>query len=521
MNVLKNISISAGLLLASIAGGAQEQSKHEINIHAGSGLSTFKYSMNAGTQHFGWGGSGGLGYTCFFSESFGVGTGVGATYYNASINADGTTARLELTDNYGDDFVLNTILDRYRENQNLLFLDIPLYLQFQSRGKHRFYLLGGGKFSIPLISSFDVKNAAISNSAYYAYLDNTLYAPNFRGLGSFTERNFDGKVSLKNAYMLIAETGIKWQISKTISIYTGIYIDYGLNDIRNESLTSFIQPPTAQSADFKTNSLLVSQHSSGKGFVESIKPFAAGLNIRLAINGKTQSQDISYPDEIFIPAEPEPEVKPEPEPEIAVEPVETVEPVESAKPVEKPVIKEKEPLKLQSICDYDIAMANLTPARLTILEKNIEIMKANPEIKVICEGHTCDLGTDGLNIKIAKKRAEVVFDYMVSQGIAPERLSVSYKGEVEPKHPNTTVENRYMNRRVEFIVVENGEHEVQSSVSQITDDTDDTDDTNDTNDADTNDTDDIQNNDTQTDAPTTANQPDSACSGDGPAVQTV
>lgn len=69
-------------------------------------------------------------------------------------------------------------------------------------------------------------------------------------------------------------------------------------------------------------------------------------------------------------------------------------------------------------------------------------------------GHTCDLGSTTYNENLSRERAESVVDYLVSQGVAANRLQVKDYGESDPRVPNTSIENRQQNRRVELSVLE-------------------------------------------------------------------
>lgn len=75
-------------------------------------------------------------------------------------------------------------------------------------------------------------------------------------------------------------------------------------------------------------------------------------------------------------------------------------------------------------------------------------------LKIIRVGHTCDIGSEETNIRIGQQRAETIKTYLVSKGIAANRIQVTSKGEADPIAPNTSEENRRQNRRVEVIVVE-------------------------------------------------------------------
>lgn len=69
---------------------------------------------------------------------------------------------------------------------------------------------------------------------------------------------------------------------------------------------------------------------------------------------------------------------------------------------------------------------------------------------VLIEGHTDDLGSDAYNLKLSIKRAEKIRQLLLSGDIGDELISVVGYGESMPVVPNTSEENRSINRRIEF-----------------------------------------------------------------------
>jgi len=89
-----------------------------------------------------------------------------------------------------------------------------------------------------------------------------------------------------------------------------------------------------------------------------------------------------------------------------------------------------------------------------LLNNVAEVMNAHPEIKQFrVEGHTDDQGGDDYNLNLSERRAKMVVKYLISKGVAPERLVAKGYGESRPIDTNKTKEGRANNRRVEFHVV--------------------------------------------------------------------
>jgi len=69
-------------------------------------------------------------------------------------------------------------------------------------------------------------------------------------------------------------------------------------------------------------------------------------------------------------------------------------------------------------------------------------------IKLSIEAHTDNVGSNAANIMLGLDRARAVRDYLVSQGVAPNRIRISSAGEDAPIAPNTTAIGRQQNRRI-------------------------------------------------------------------------
>lgn len=84
----------------------------------------------------------------------------------------------------------------------------------------------------------------------------------------------------------------------------------------------------------------------------------------------------------------------------------------------------------------------------------LKFLKRNPKITIEVQGHTDDIGKDEDNLNLSQKRAEAVREYLLEQGINPERLLAKGYGESQPVAGNITDEDRAQNRRTEIKILE-------------------------------------------------------------------
>ena len=100
--------------------------------------------------------------------------------------------------------------------------------------------------------------------------------------------------------------------------------------------------------------------------------------------------------------------------------------------------------------DYD--SADIRESDRPIMAENAEALKKFDFIRVTIEGHADERGTVEYNLALGERRARAAFDYLVSLGVAAERLkTVSYGKEV-PVCQQSTEDCWSRNRRDHFAV---------------------------------------------------------------------
>ncbi|MGW8161064.1 MAG: OmpA family protein [Desulfobulbales bacterium] len=115
------------------------------------------------------------------------------------------------------------------------------------------------------------------------------------------------------------------------------------------------------------------------------------------------------------------------------------------------LIKEQISLRANNIF-FDFDKSVLRPESYHELNRWVDVLKKNPDIKAEIQGHTCSIGTEAYNQKLSERRAKAVVDYLVKQGIDKNRLTMEGFGETRPAASNATKEGRELNRRVEVLL---------------------------------------------------------------------
>ncbi|MBT1701063.1 PD40 domain-containing protein [Fulvivirgaceae bacterium PWU4] len=111
---------------------------------------------------------------------------------------------------------------------------------------------------------------------------------------------------------------------------------------------------------------------------------------------------------------------------------------------------------------YDLDKANIRPDAAKELDKLVQLLIDNPEIKIELSSHTDSIATVEYNQDLSQRRAESAVKYLVDNGISPDRLVAKGYGELRPIARNTNPdgtdnpEGRDRNRRTEFKILEVG-----------------------------------------------------------------
>ena len=85
------------------------------------------------------------------------------------------------------------------------------------------------------------------------------------------------------------------------------------------------------------------------------------------------------------------------------------------------------------------------------IQKNGEYMKRRMSTKIMVEGHADSRGTNEYNLALAERRAGAVRDYLVSLGIAADRITIVSKGEEAPFCTEESESCWQQNRRGHFL----------------------------------------------------------------------
>jgi peptidoglycan-associated lipoprotein len=150
--------------------------------------------------------------------------------------------------------------------------------------------------------------------------------------------------------------------------------------------------------------------------------------------------------------EPEPQLPPPPLP-VAAAPAPEPEPPPPA-PTDVTRVAPREFVAVEDLkpIHFDFDKADIRAGDSGLLDANADWLKSHAEMLLMIEGHCDERGTNEYNLALGERRARAVRDYLVSHGVAADRITLVSYGEERPICTDSTEACWSQNRRAEFLV---------------------------------------------------------------------
>ena len=268
---------------------AQEQAYQEISIGTGVGFSSLL--MNKPTQPTGISYKTGAGlngsalYTFFLSRTFGIGIGVELAQYNSKYTSQALKdEKTDIPDPLfeGETYSFLYAYYNWEEQESALAVQIPLFLQFQTLGEYQFYLKAGGKVGQTLQSTSTTTAARLVTAGHFSY-ENVTYATGPYGFRTIDNYHRKQNLDLQMPVLIASlEMGVKWQLENNNAFYTGLFVDYGINNLLKNNTKSLVEYHYSGPEYVSENSITMTSS------VEKIQTMALGVRVHFAFSmGKT------------------------------------------------------------------------------------------------------------------------------------------------------------------------------------------------------------------------------------------
>jgi outer membrane protein OmpA-like peptidoglycan-associated protein len=101
--------------------------------------------------------------------------------------------------------------------------------------------------------------------------------------------------------------------------------------------------------------------------------------------------------------------------------------------------------------EFETGKNILLPASIPVLTEVLAVLEQAPVLTLEIDGHTDNSGVAADNKVLSQARAQAVVDWLAQHGVAKDRMKAAGFGPDKPLVPNTTLEGRAKNRRVEIV----------------------------------------------------------------------
>lgn len=105
---------------------------------------------------------------------------------------------------------------------------------------------------------------------------------------------------------------------------------------------------------------------------------------------------------------------------------------------------------------FDNDQDTIRRSSIQTLDRAVQVLKDNPDIRIEISGHTDNVGTHDHNVDLSTRRAESVKRYLVEHGVDEGRITTEGFGPDKPVDTNETKVGRANNRRIEFEIITRG-----------------------------------------------------------------
>lgn len=466
MKANRIFSIIAAAALAISASAQQSAHDNYVGVSFGGGLNTMLYKAANGQQSVGGGIDAGLFYGHFFNKTVGLGVGLNYTWANANALYNWSEVSTGLThpNNPNTLYNLSTTYTDWKERQTMGILSIPVEVLFRKELSNRWAFIGGVGLSIdfPIHGSYSPMGGTYATTGVFPKLGNYT-------ISNLPEHGFDTYTTTQGGKMnniakvggsVIADLGFRVALNDNWGMYMGVYFGYGFSNLIKEP---------------KANPMVIINEQQKIDYAgtfasdETAKANLLRCGVKIAFDFGWPKKVAEEPVEEQLPTvdeEAERLAREAAEREAAEKAAreaaererlarEAAEKAERDRLAREAAEKEAQwnafKNRIEGINVYfanGSSEPNISEEDKAAINELCAFLKENKEYKVVVIGHTDSYGDPEQNLRyFGMKRAEVLRDYMVKQGVDNSQIRCESRGQNEPVAPNDTRANRALNRR--------------------------------------------------------------------------
>ena len=461
---------------------------HHINVHVGEAWTNNIYKRVGITQYYSHSTMLDVDYAYFFNEHWGLSLGVGLNRLaaKASISKSGVIPDFDVAYDHAFDqpVTYDPNYDLYydahglKEKEVVWAVEVPLKAHFDWRfdGRNGIYAALGVQGYFPIKAFNKYKGEGSVNTMGYEALYNQWYMQHLENGEIKMENHFPdaaytgrGKnVKMRPSVDLVADFGGVFALNKVVDFYLGAYCKYGFLNILPKEKTSLIGMNDQGEVMFQGTlgsdmlDLAYQNNEIKKGKTKwnllqiGLK---AGFHFKACATPAEKSKkqiEKEILDELKKKSNEPIIIKQDPQ-YIYIVPVcdQMNEDDDYLTPEDKAAINELSDVlsKTKILFDLDKDIPKISDYNDNI-NRTVAILKSNPQLKLIVEGYTCDLGSEEHNRDLAQRRANNVRKLFIQKGVNPDQIeTASYTVNDPQNRQNITDPSREEHRAAIFRIV--------------------------------------------------------------------
>ena len=385
------------------------------------------------------------------APSWRFGTGVGISSFASRTETNEVVVTTDAVDLDGESFVHTLSLRGVSEGQDALFVRIPLAATYHAPVTHRLSFEAGLRVFASFLArdSYKTRGGLIATTGYYPKY-NLTFDSDMPENGFYSVRpDYHGGSGLRKIGCGAgASVGLCRHLTPALGLCFGLYAECSLTDFKPSGAAAQYDPDCRRRDGYTPV-----YHGALAYSASSLRPIAIGVSVGLRLScgrkrGVAATPGPSLP--AAVPAEPivEPRQEDDVQKQLHV----------SRAPVARDSLARRIDADIQSMIDeaggirFDKGSGALVGESAEAVARIAHLLNAYPAYNVRIIGHTCDVGSHEVNIRIGMERAEAVARCLEYNGVDDGRIKVLSVGDSDPLYPNDTEEHRRMNRRVKIEV---------------------------------------------------------------------
>jgi len=408
---------------------------HRIFAGIGAGYGTLNYKTQGDWLTYTQPGHGAamaeVNYAFFFNPHWGVSIGLGANYYQSTIQMHGERIYPNFIESDGEMCELTLKALSVKERQHLMNVAVPIMAQTEWMLSPKLGLYGaaGVSLQLPVLTTYDIYEGQFTRSGYYDKWH--LLIDDVHDFGN-SDQQVKGKQTAATLGLGVqAQIGCVIPITSAIDLGVGIYGSYVATSLHTNTDAHYF----TDNGDFLPLEYAGFNSTSSAA---AMNPWQAGIQV--SVRWKK-----------VVTPKPAPEVW---EPVTYYDTTWVVVPRYDTIYEQTPdtvVIKAIQQVVETSIIWFylDDATPKLDP--IDMLDKLAQILIDNPEQEIEVNGHTCDIGKRDYNERLSLKRAEAVAQLLKQKGVLDRQIHIHAFANSQPFYSKS--HDRVLDRRVEIIPI--------------------------------------------------------------------